>query len=52
MNRMMDMRVLRYNEDTLDFLSPEHININYKKLDKYYEQSLNIEHLDERVFFQ
>jgi hypothetical protein len=30
----------------MDFLSPENININYRKLDKYYEQKLNMDHLD------
>lgn len=42
------------NEERWDFLSPENIHYNYKKLDKYYEVSLasNSEHLDERVFFK
>lgn len=42
----MESKAFRYNEDKLDFFSPENININYKKLDRYYEQNLNMEHLD------
>lgn len=40
------------NEAKFDFLSPENININYKKLDKYFEQNLNIEDIDARIFLK
>lgn len=30
------------SDDKYDFLSPENITTNYKKLDKYYEKNLNI----------
>jgi hypothetical protein len=39
---MIEINLFRMNEDKWDFLSPENININYRKIDKYYEQSLSI----------
>lgn len=49
---MIDKKVIPLNQDKLDFLSPQQIQISYKKLDKFYEQSLTIQHLDERIFFK
>lgn len=39
---MIDKKVIPLNQDKLDFLSPQQIQISYKKLDKFYEQSLTI----------
>lgn len=35
-----------------DFLSPELMNQNYRRLDKHYERSMNVNDLDERIFFK
>ena len=38
--------------DQTDFLSPELMYSNYKKLDKFYEKNMGPEDLDERIFFK
>ena len=48
----MTNTILKTTEDKLDILSPEHIQFNYRKLDKYYENRLTIENLGERIFFK
>lgn len=53
-NSMLDRNMVKMNEEKWDFLSPENIQINYRKLDKYYDSSIssNLEYLDERIFFK
>jgi len=41
-NQMIDKWSFKMSDDNFDFLSPEFITLNYKKLDKYYEKNLNI----------
>jgi hypothetical protein len=36
----------------VDFLSPDNINPNYKKLDYSYQKALTPEDIDERIFFK
>jgi hypothetical protein len=40
------------NNGKNNFLSPELINLNYKRLDHFYQKKLDISHLDERLFFK
>lgn len=40
------------NPSKVDFLSPDNINLNYKKLDYYYQKALTPEDIDERIFFK
>ena len=35
-----------------NFLSPELLPLNYKKLDSFYEKKLDFNYLDERIFFK
>lgn len=39
---MIDKWSFKMSDDKFDFLSPQNITLNYKKLDKYYEKNLNI----------
>jgi hypothetical protein len=36
----------------LDFLSPDLLQANYRRLDKYYEKNMNGIDLDERLFLK
>jgi hypothetical protein len=45
-NQMIEKGLFKMSDERFDFLSQDNITINYKKLDKYYEKTLNIENLD------
>jgi hypothetical protein len=44
--------VIKMSNGKTDFLSPDHINANYKKLDYQYQKTLTPEDIDERIFFK
>ena len=44
--------VIKISLGKYDFLSPELINTNYKRLDLLYQKALKPEDLDQRVFFK
>lgn len=49
---LRDKGIIKNTPNKMDILSPEHINTNYKRLDRHYEKNLNPDDLDERVFFR
>lgn len=52
LNNMRENKMLKMNDEKWDFLSPENIDTNYKRLDKYFGQNQNIEDIDERIFLK
>lgn len=51
-NGLAHSNILKFSAKTMDFLSPEHINLNYKKLDYSFQKALTPEDIDERIFFK
>lgn len=50
--KLVERGVVKNTGDKTDFLSPDLINHNYRKLDKLYEKALTPSDLDERIFFK
>lgn len=51
-NNLIEKGIVKMNFDKVDFLSPQKINGNYMKLDKYYQNNFNPHNIDERIFFK
>ena len=45
-------KIIKMSRDKNDFLSPEYLQSNYKRLDKFYEKSIESNDLDERIFLK
>ena len=45
-NSMIEKGIVKMNFDKIDFLSPQRINSNYLKLDKYYQNNFNPQNID------
>ena len=51
-NHLLDKSIIRGSGNKTDFLSPENLVMNYKKLDRHYDKRINPQELDERIFFR
>lgn len=49
---LVSASTIRMTNRKTDFLSPEFINANYKKLDYQYQKNLSHDDIDERIFFK
>ena len=47
---MVAGKIIKVGSKKIDFLSPELLNTNYKKLDHCFQKSLNSYDIDERIF--
>lgn len=49
---LINTGIIKCSNGKQDFLSPELIIMNYKRLDKRYEKTMGFNDLDERIFFR
>lgn len=51
-DRLVNENVIKHSPERNDFFSPELINMNYKRLDTFYQKELKQGDLDERFFLR